>query len=292
MRNLFKKPLMLLLFITIFSMAISGSVYAHKAKNDSKHDDYKSSLDVATAVTMIVKGLNLNIDNIRFFKAPKASDYYTKVNDNASYANDFIIAQFNGLELSKDINPSSKVTREQFAKWLFGALSHTGDYAWIEIFQVVSDANKVSDGYMDSIQKLLIAKIITTDSQQRINPKSKVTQKEATTMINRTVKFIASKKSSPIPESQLLKDVDLILDKESDAVTKVTVSATVPHPGYGIEITGIQFSKGEAHIQYKVLLPDPNLNYIQVISQVKAVTYIPSTYKAVLEGKSSSSFDR
>ncbi|MCD9024296.1 S-layer homology domain-containing protein [Cohnella silvisoli] len=282
MNKLLKKPIMYLMLVAIFSMALSGSAYAHKGNDDWNKHNEKNSIDAATAVTLIVKGLDLNIDNIRFIKEPKASDYYTKVKDNASYAGSFIIAQFNGLDLPKDINPSAKVTREQFVKWLFGALSHKGDYAWIEIFQEIADANQVTKGYMDSIQKLLIAKIVTLDNKQKFHPKNSVTTAEASTMIARTVNFIKNTKPAPIPETPVLNDVKLTSDKESDTVTRVTIAALAPNPGYGIEITGIQFVKGEAIISYKAVLPDPDKMFAQVITEVKAVTYVPSSYKPVL----------
>jgi hypothetical protein len=282
MNKMLKKPIMLLLLIAMFSMAISGSAYAQKGnKNQNQHND-KDNIDVATAVTLIVNGLKLNIDNIRFIKEPKASDYYTKVKDNASYAGSFIIAQFNGLELPKDINPSAKVTREQFAKWLYGALSHKGDYAWIQIYQEIADAKQVTKEYMDSIQKLLIAKIVTLDSKQMFYPKSGVSQSEASAMIAKTLKFIKNTKPIPLPETSVLTDVKLTPDKESEAVTRVTIAALAPNPGYDIEITGIQFLNGEAIINYKAVLPDPNKTYAQVITEVKAVTYVPSNYKPVL----------
>jgi hypothetical protein len=282
MNNMLRKPIMLLLLIAMFTMAMSGSAYAQKGIKNQNQQTNKDEIEVAAAVTLIVKGLELNIDNIRFIKEPKASDYYTKVNNKASYAGSFIIAQFNGLELPKDINPTAKVTREQFAKWLFGALSHKGEYAWIEIFQEIADANQVTKGYMDSIQKLLIAKIVTLDGKLKFHPKSGVSPSEAAAMIAKTVKFIKNTKPVPSPVASALTDVKLTSDKESEAVTRVTIAASAPNPGYGIEITGIQFLNGEAIISYKAVLPDPNKMYTQVITEVKAITYVPSNFKPVL----------
>jgi hypothetical protein len=169
MKPRFRKSIFLLALVAVLSFTIAGSAFAGQG---SSKEANKKGITVANAVSAIVKGLDLNIDHIRFIKEPKASDYYSKVKDDAPYANDFIIAQFNGLELPKDVNPSAKVTREQFAKWLYGALSQKGDYAWIEIFINISDAKHISDGNMESIQKLLIAKIFTLDGKQRGHPSS------------------------------------------------------------------------------------------------------------------------
>lgn len=284
MNKAYRKPLIVIMLVALFTMTIGGSVYAQNSKNQIK-PSVKSSIDAATAVSMIVKGLDLNIDNLRFIKEPKASDYYTKVRDDAPYAGDFIIAQYNGLNLPKDINPNAKVTREQFVKWLYGALSHKGEYAWIEIYLNVADAKQVTEGYMDSIQKMLIAKIVHLDSKQRFHPKNSVSRMEAEIMISRTVKFIVSSKPipEPEPENPILLDLTMTLSEESKDVTKVTLSAMAPHPGYGLQITGIRFTNDEAVIEYLTTLPAPDKMYPQVITEVKAVTYISSKYKAVLE---------
>ncbi|TVY00624.1 S-layer homology domain-containing protein [Cohnella terricola] len=275
-----KRPLLLLLMIAVACLSLGGSAFAHNGQNsDSKSN---KPINVATAVSMIVKGLELNIDGIRFFKEPKASDYFKKVKDDAPYAKDFIIAQYNGLDVPKDINPAATVTREQFAKWLYGALSHKGSYSWIQIYQNVSDADQISKGYMDSIQKLLIAKIVTLDSKQKFHPKNNVTKPEAAIMIAKTVKFLQNNKPAE-PENSLVGDVSFTVDKETDNVSKVTLSATVPHSGYGFEISGIRFEKDEAIIQYRIVLPDPDGMYLQVLKNVSVSTYIASNYKVVLE---------
>ncbi|RKP55310.1 S-layer homology domain-containing protein [Cohnella endophytica] len=288
MRKTWSKPFMLILLAAMFALSVSSSAFAHE--NNGKGNNAKNSgLDAATAVTMIVKGLDLNIDNLRFIKEPKASDYYTKVKDTSAYAKYFIIAQYNGLELPKDINPSAKVTREQFAKWLFGALSHKQDNVWIQIYVNIADAGQVTKGYMDSIQKLLIAKIATLDGKQKFYPKIHITRTQATSMIDKTVKYIAATKpTEPQPETPVLTDAKLTVEKETDAVLKVTLSALAPHPGYGIEITGIQFANGQAIIQYKAIQPDPNKMYAQVITELKTVTYVSSAFKPVLSPLSAS----
>jgi hypothetical protein len=263
-------------------MALSGSSYAYSKADKDQGKSSKGSLDAAAAVTLIVKGLKLNIDNIRFIKEPKASDYYTKVKDNSWYAGNFIIAQFNGLDLPKDINPAAKVTREQFAKWLYGALSTKGDYAWIDIYIKLADADQVTKGCADSIQKLLIAKIAALDSKQKFYPKRNITLGEAAVMIDKTIAFVEKTKPVPNPENPTLTDVKLSSDAVSNEVTRVTVTALAPNPGYGIEVSSIVFVKSEAIVNYRVIKPDPGKLYAQVITEVKLVTYIPSQYKPIL----------
>lgn len=282
MRNLLRKPLMLIALVALLTVTISGSALAGKdmKKSDqyAKHD--KLGINVATAVTKIVKSLELTID-VQFIKKPKASDYFTKVKDNASYADSFIIAHYNNLDIPKNINPAAKVSREQFAHWLFQALSQKGDYMWIEIYLNIADEKQINGSYMNSIQKLLIANITSLDSKQKFYPNRSVSLQEAKTLINRTLNYIKNNKPN-IPEPSVLSNVQLAAESYSDKVTAVTLSALIPHPGYGFEITNIQFVKGEAIISYRAVLPDPDRMYPQVITDIRTVTYIPSNYKPVL----------
>jgi len=279
MKSPFRKPVILLALIAVFSLSIGGSAFA--GQGGAKSSD-KQTMTVASAVSAIVRGLDLNIDHIRFIKEPKASDYFSKVPDSASYAKDFIIAQLNGLDLPKDVNPSKKVTREQFAKWVYGAISQKGEYMWILVSYNISDADRISDDYMDSIQKMLIAKIFTLDGKKRFNPLNGVTQGQAAVILKRAAHFIRD--ASPIenPELSVLSDVILRSEKYTEDVLKVTVTATAPHSGYGMEITGIQFVKGQAVIQYRAILPDPDKMYPQALKDISVSTYIPSNFTPVL----------
>ena len=276
-----KPVLWIALAIALFVSLISGG--AASAKSDShKAKPHPNSIKVSEAVTQIVQGLKLNIDNIRFIKEPKASDYYSKVKDNAPYAHDFIVAQFTGLDLPKNIDPNAYVTREQFAKWLYGGLSSTGEYMWVELFIEVKDANKVSKGYMESIQKLLIAGIATLDGNNRFWPQLEITKAQADRMVKRAQAFVEKNNTPVNPEIGILSDVKLSTEDWGNDVVRVTVSALAPHRGYGIDIAGVQFVKGKAIVSYRVVQPDPAAFYAQVVTEVKAYAYIPKGYQAVL----------
>jgi len=244
----------------------------------------QAPVDGATALTLIVKGLNLNIDAIRFIKEPKASDYFTNVKDNASYAMTFIIARMNGLDIPKDIDPSKKITREQFAHWLFQGISTKGDYAFTEQYVMLNDEDKVTQAFSNSIQKLLVSGIAELDKEQNFRPRDAITRSEAAVLLDRAIEFV---EKTPLPEveepqASVLSDVKLTSEAYSGDVTKVTVTATVPHPGYGIEVSSIEFKDGNAIVRYRSTPPDPAALYPQVITDVKTFAYIPSAYKPVL----------
>jgi hypothetical protein len=286
-----KKPLMLLLLIAMFSMTLSGAVFAQgksDKNNDTKLDRYhpNSIINVETAVSLIVQRLHLNIDNMRFIKAPLASDYYTKVNDQAWYANNFVIAHYNGVKLPKDIDPNANVTKEEFAAWLYGAMSSKGEYPTIEIYMLVTDEDQVSKGMMNSIQKLLITKVATLDKLQKFYPKNGMKRGDAVVMIERVKNLIEQLQNAPAPEPKpetpIFSEIQVTSEKHSEQATQVTLTAMAPHPGYGFEVASIVYSNGEAQINYRIIMPNPEMMYPQVLTEVTAVTYIPSQFKPVL----------
>lgn len=295
-----RKPLLLLLLVAMLGMLAGGSAYAFSdiggepgesaimqlkekgvVQGDKNNNLFhpRAEINVATAVALIVKGLDLNIDNIRFIKKPEASDYFTKAKDGVWYSDYFIIAQFNGLGLPQDVDPAAKVTREQFALWLFGALSHKGDYAWIEIYMLLNDEDQVSAGYMDSIQKLLIAKIAEVDAKQNFRPQANITKADAAVWVARTADFIA--RTPPIViDEPIASDVSIKTEAVNDDIAKVTLTATLPHSGYGFEISGIAFEGDRATINYAVTKPNPEMMYPQALVTVEAVAYVSSRYEA------------
>jgi hypothetical protein len=304
MKWLKRKPVMFLLLVASLCVSLAGSAFAF---NDVGNDPEKTSIErleklgivkgdgkgnflpaqtmnVATAVSLIVRGMELNTDNIQFIKEPKASDYYSKVNDDAWYAQSFIIAQFNGLDVPQDIDPTAKATREQYTHWLFKALSTKGEYAWIQIYVVMKDEKSIDPAYMESIQKLVISKIAKLDADQNFRPKQPITRSEAAGMLDRAMEFVKNTKPiEPVdPETTVLSDIKLSSDKLNEDLVKLTVSATAPSPGYGIDISSVEFHGDQAIVNYRLILPKRGVMYIQKITEVTAVGYISSKYTPVL----------
>lgn len=260
-------------------------------KGDPKDGKYnpKGKLTYAEGVTLIVKGLDLNLDHVRFIKEPKATDYFPNVRDDAWYSDAFIVAGFYGLGLPKTIKAGDIMSREQFGHSLFQAILTKGDYAFIELFIEIKDQDEVNSDYMDSIQKLLISKIAELDSTGKFYPKKAVTRSTAAGWVYNAIQFVKDTKPvTPQPEQPVF-DLKLNVTPVNAEVNKVTVSAQVPHPGYGIRISSIGFEGNQAVIHVETVLPDPDLMYPQVITEVKATAYVDSAYKVALSSASGSS---
>jgi hypothetical protein len=254
--------------------------------SDEKFDP-KGNVTWAQGVHLIVKGLNLNMDAIRFIKEPKASDYFTDVPDDAWYAKSLITAYHNGLTLPKDLHPGQALTKEQFASLLAAGVHAKADFSQIEIFIQIADGNEINPDYMNAIQTLLIAKIASLDAQQMFHPKSELTRSEAAEMIYNAVEFVkqhAGNGSGSTPSQPPIdQKVTLSTEKVNENVNKVTLSwGSKPNAGYRITIDGIEFkANGEAIIRYSLHLPEPGHMYAQVVTEPKAETYVASKYKVI-----------
>jgi hypothetical protein len=298
-----KRSIVVLALVAMMLFTLGQTVWAFKdVKNDpneqkiielkkqgilsgSPKDDKfnpKGKLTYAAGISMIVKGLDLNIDHIRFIKEPKASDSFPNLKDDAWYSNAFIIAGLNGLDIPKTVKANDTMTREQFAHHLFRAILTKGDYAFIEIFMTLEDEADVNSAYMDSIQKLIISKIVTLDSSNKFYPKQAITRSDAAGWLYDAIKFV--KETTPIPElpEQPALVLKLSVTAVNSDINKVTVSTQVPHPGYSIRISSIGFEGDQAVIYVETVLPDPDTMYPQVITDVQVSTYVDAVFKPVL----------
>jgi len=249
----------------------------------------KGQLSYAQGVHLVVKAFGLNIDNIRFIKAPEASDYFTKVPNDAWYANAFIIGQLNGLPIPKDVNPAASLTREQFADLLIQGMLRTGEYGFIEIFMLIGDEAKITPERMSSIQTLLIAKIGTLDKNQNFRPQEAITRSEAAKWIHNAVKFVEEHQKpqdgKPVnpDEPTVSTEVKVTTTSSAEGVNKVVLSAELPNPGYGLRIESITYTVDTAIIHFRVTQPDPDKMYAQVITEAKVETFVDAKYKIVTE---------
>ncbi|MEK8127951.1 S-layer homology domain-containing protein [Paenibacillus filicis] len=248
---------------------------------DQQHFAPKGQISYAQSVQMIIKAMDLNLDTIRFIKAPLASDYFTQVNNDSWYADAFIIASVHGLPIPKDVNPNAAITREQFGNLLVSALEKKGDFALIKMFINIQDEDQLTPELQGSIQRLLLYRITQLDQNGQFHPKSELTRGEAASWVYNATQVLEAHAQKPPVEEKIAVSVD----KVNDEVNKVTLTwAERPNAGYGIEITGIRFEKDQqAVITYKLHQPDPDKMYAQVISEAKVSTFLPAGYKAVAE---------
>lgn len=246
----------------------------------------------AAGVSMIVKGLDVSLARFYSTVAPLSdyisapNDYFTNMSNSAWFAEAFITAHLNGIDIPSDVNPEQAMTREQFAHLLSQAIDLNGPYPVKLMYAIVKDEADISPDYSASIQKLILTDIVSLDEENKFHPKAKITRSEAAGWLYDAIEFV---KTTPAISLELditppnpFYQMELGIVPVNDDVNEVTVSAQAPHPGYGLRIASIVFDDDQAIIYTEAQLPDPDMMYPQVIVEVKAVTYISSEYKPVL----------
>jgi hypothetical protein len=250
-------------------------------------------LTASQAVQLIVRGFDLNIDHIRFIREPKASDYFENAADDAWYAPAFIIAQHNGLELPKDINPNKKITREEYAHYLFQVMETKADFMMIKIWIEIADEENINKEYMNSIQSMLILEIMSLNEDQLFQPQTSLKRSEAAVLLHDALAFIEKYSvepgdSEPVPnepvpaEPVVDEDVSMTIEEISEDINKIVIDwGEKPNSGYRITIDSIEFNHetAKAVIHYTLHEPLPDQMYLQVITYPKAETYISSQYE-------------
>ncbi|PWW06111.1 S-layer family protein [Paenibacillus cellulosilyticus] len=310
MKKTLKFPLLIALMTSLL-LLIGQSVFAFSDTQSDVNADKIASLQkqgilsggggkfrpndkitYAEGISMLVKGFELKDTNV-YIKKPEASDYYTHVKNDAWYAPAFIIAHAAGLEVPRDVNPAAAMTREQFAHHLFKSIIRDRDIAFIELFVQINDGDDINPTYMDSVQKLIISQVVKLDDKQSFHPTNKLTRSEAASWLYDGLAFAkahdADNTGSTEPTDAY--NLQLSVNPVNKSVNEVTVTATVPHPGYGIRIASIQFEGSKARINVEIVQPDPDRMYAQVITELKAVTYVDASYEPqiVLTSDSSTS---
>jgi len=248
--------------------------------NDGRFDP-KGLVTYAQGVQMIVKGLDLNLDNIRFVKKPEASDYFTRVRNDAWYAEAFIIAYHNGLPIPKDVDPQTAMNKETFCYLLEHALTGKGDFPIVKIYKLIADEDEVTKEYMSSIQTLLILKIVKLDGGNRFHPKAEITRSQAAEMVYNTIDFLKKQEKPGQPDP----DVNLTVNKVNDRISQVTLSwGEKPNNCYRISIARIDFTADQkAIIYYQLQTPQEGTMCGQVITHPTASAYVDSSYQVTIQ---------
>lgn len=235
-------------------------------------------LSFGEGISMIVKGLDLNIDNIRFIKAPKATDYFKYADNNAAYANDLIIAGNNGINSNRSLKPTAAATREQFALALYEAIQATGQYPVNMMWINIKDQKSFSQNALNAVQTLIKFKVVELQNEN-FKPKAFITPKEAQEMVEKAAAFVKGHKAA-INKSEVSYTVKAVNDQVNSVILSV---GEKPTSGYILAVTSIVFNGEEAVIHYHLTTPEPGSMTLQVITTVTATAYIPANYKVVLQ---------
>lgn len=242
------------------------------------------SLSYAEAVTLYVKAFDLGLDQLKFIKAPVASDSYNKIQNDAWYANAFVVAYYNGVVLPRDVDPMAAMSKEEFAYYIAQILNAKLELVSIMMMHNYADMDKVKEEYRASINDLMSWKIVTLNKDNQFQPKKAISRAEAAVMLYNTLngfgdqlkENIVFKPKPPVHQE----DVQVYTEKVNDEVNKVTIDwGEKGSTGYSVTIDRIEFNSNIATIYYSLHYPDPKKFYATVITYPKASTFVPVGYK-------------
>lgn len=148
-------------------------------------------LTAAQGIQLLVNAFDLNIDNIRFIKEPKASDYFKNADDDAWYADAFIIITFSGLELPSDLDPNAKWSREEFTFYLVSVMEKQGNLPMIKLIPVdIADNDQLEGLYSGAIQRALVYKLVQLDANGGFRPKESITRDDAAVQVYNALEYL------------------------------------------------------------------------------------------------------
>ncbi|NRR02765.1 S-layer homology domain-containing protein [Brevibacillus sp. RS1.1] len=165
-----------------------------KGVDDSKFAP-NETITAAQGIQLMVNAFDLSLAAITFVKAPQATDYFSKADNDAWYAESLIIAAVNGLELPNDLDPNAEWTREQFIHQLMKVMETKGNLPMIKLVPVeIRDDQELTVDYQGSIQRALARDIIELDKENKLHPQKPVTREEAAEMIYNALAYLKSHK--------------------------------------------------------------------------------------------------
>lgn len=149
----------------------------------------QAELTQAQGIKLIADAMHLSLASIDFNKAPEAASLFSKISNHAWYAEAFINAHYNGLDIPPDIDPQQPMTKEQFTHYLVQALETTGEYPLIKIFIEIHDEKDITPAYQGTIQRSLVYKFTVLDDQHNFNPKQMMKRDQAAAMVYEAITF-------------------------------------------------------------------------------------------------------
>jgi hypothetical protein len=150
-----------------------------------------AALTAGQGIQMIVKALGLNIDTIRFVKAPQATDYFAKAKNDVWYSQSLIIAANNGLDLPANLDPDEKWTKESFTRELVYALEGHNIFHLMKLPPIeIKDQDAITIDKLGPVQLAIYKGITSLDPDGNFHPQADITRAQAAEMIYNALEYI------------------------------------------------------------------------------------------------------
>ncbi len=142
------------------------------------------TVTAAQGVQLIVNAFDISLAKFTFIKAPQATDWFKKADDNAWYADALIRAGANDIGLPTDLDPNAKWTKEGFTYYLIMAMEAHYQMPMINMMYIeTADEADMTIEYQGAIQRSMKYNITALDQDKKFFPKKQLTRAEAAEMI-------------------------------------------------------------------------------------------------------------
>lgn len=163
----------------------------------------KGGLTNAQAIQVLVNFFDLNLDTIRFIKAPLATDYFLHADNEAWYSEALIIGGVQGLGAASDLRPNEAMTRETFVNLLVNKMEATYDFPKIKLIpQAIRDESLMDPDKSGSVQRALAYGVLSLDGDNGFRPTEAITRGEAAVILVAALDYLKDQsfKSSSQPD--------------------------------------------------------------------------------------------
>ncbi|MBN7773828.1 S-layer homology domain-containing protein [Clostridium aminobutyricum] len=158
---------------------------------------------------------------IEYLMAPKITDYFDDVEQDAAYTSAVIdLVTANILEGKGSFKPDGTLTREEMIHFIMQAYKYKmgDDYALIKIAPATfADTDKISPEYSGEVARAQHYNLIAGDGSNLFNPQGTATRAETAVVINRLIELLDGQQSQKVtvtPEATV---------KDDSIVMKITL---------------------------------------------------------------------
>ncbi|MEJ8305726.1 S-layer homology domain-containing protein [Saccharibacillus sacchari] len=150
----------------------------------------QSQLTQAEALQLIVKGFKLD-EKTQTDALIALNTLFPSVKEDAWYANAFGYAYNNGVDIPKNVNPSAKITREQYIDYVMTGLQAVGKMPAIDVATPdIADLDKLNPEYLDSVQLAIVLGIAKPADGKNFNPTQEITRADAAVVLYNAVEYL------------------------------------------------------------------------------------------------------
>ena len=217
-------------------------------------------------ISSIIRASGLNLDHIRFIKAPDVRDVAPDVSPEASFAGDLIIAGHYGVVKSGEpFRPEDPVTREEAALMAVKALdARAGKLPVTLQFIIFEDQEKIDRGNMESIQ--YACKLGLFGAEKTFRPGDTLTGSEQSRLLPAFKKILGS-----VPDQD---GVTWELSPDGKSITLFW--GEKPTGGYAINIVSVVGAGNTLKVFYSLRSPGPGDLVTQAFTYPRATAALPA----------------